>query len=61
MSEEAELNTAVADGRRRTNDLIASALSTVAMVKKDVMELKRRQEVKQASQRRASADGQPRM
>jgi hypothetical protein len=60
MTEEAELNTAVADGRRRTNELIANALSTVAMVKKDVKESKRRQEAKQASQWSASANGQPR-
>ena len=57
--EEAELNTAIADGRRRTNELIANALSTVAMVKKDVRESKRRQEAKQTSQS-ASANGQPR-
>lgn len=58
MVEEAELNTAVADGRRRTNELIANALSTVAMVKKDVRESKRRQETKHA--RSASANSQPR-
>jgi hypothetical protein len=58
--EEAELNEAVADGRRRTNELIANALSTVAMVKKDVRESKRRLEAKQVSQRSASANGQPR-
>jgi len=58
--EEGELNTAVADGRRRTNELIANALSTVAMVKKDVRESKRRQEARQASQWSASANGQPR-
>lgn len=59
--EEAELNAAIAEGRRRTNELISSALSTVAMVKKDMMESKRRQEAKQVSQRSASANGQPRM
>ena len=58
MVEEAELNTAVADGRRRTNELIANALSTVATVKKDVRESKRRQETRHA--RSASANGQPR-
>ena len=57
--EEAELNAAIADGRRRTNELIANALSTVAMVKKDVRESKRRQETKQTS-RSASVNGQPR-
>ena len=59
MVEEAELNTAIADGRRRTNELIANALSTVAMVKKDVRESQRRQEARQAAQRSASANGQP--
>ena len=58
--EEAELNTAIADGRRRTNELIANALSTVAMVKRDVRESQRRQEARQAAQRSASANGQPR-
>ena len=61
IGEEVELNTAVADGRRRTNELIANALSTVAMVKKDVRESKRRHEAKQASQWGAGAHGQPRL
>ncbi len=59
MVEGAELNTAIADGRRRTNELIANALSTVAMVKKDVRESQRRQEARLASQRSASGNGQP--
>ena len=61
IAEEMELNAAVADGRRRTNELIAGALSTVAMVKKDARELKRRQDARQASQWSAGAYGQPRV
>jgi len=60
MAEEAELHAAVADGRQRTNELIASAISTVAMVKKDVRESKRRHEAKQTSQRSTSVNGQTR-
>jgi hypothetical protein len=59
-AEEAELNAAVADGRRRTNEFIANALSAVAMVKKDVRESKRRLETRQVSQRSASVNGQTR-
>jgi hypothetical protein len=59
-AEEAELGAAVADGRRRTNELIADALSTVAMVKKDVRESKRLHEARQTPHRSASATGQTR-